>query len=456
MPELNKYIIMYNIVILFIYIYMVRNMGKNKRKEKRRLLESKFKFGYFIYYIFGPILIAVAKLSNRCRSDKSALKGHKAPYLVLGNHATVVDFMFFCNAVFPRKMTFVAAEKLQYEKPFYAWALKKGRIIFKKQFYSDYNAVKNMKKALDSGISVMMFPEGKTTLDGRNNPIAQGLGKLVKWLGYPVVVGITTGAYASRPVWCERHDKKRKARITVKYDVVLSRDDLKTLSADQIEKLIADKMAYNENDNFYDTGVEIKCERPAEGLQEVLYQCPDCRKELVTDTMGDVIYCTECGNAARFTPRMRLEPAPRVKKVNGVLSVLDGAPQSKVFARIDDWNGFQRENVKTEVKPAHYKWVAKVVVKVPDSELCGFRPVGDGEFTLTHAGLVYDGKTREGEIAHEHMEFSLKRMQTAPFSSANGIDIYYEGVAYTFDFTEKPYAKKFMLAIEELHKMSVN
>ncbi|UKI15051.1 MAG: hypothetical protein L6V85_03580 [Clostridiales bacterium] len=65
----------------------------------------------FLYRTLMPVLIGLSKIIVGVRTDKSALKGVKGPYLIVGNHTSPIDFLYFTAGVYPKPINFVVAEK---------------------------------------------------------------------------------------------------------------------------------------------------------------------------------------------------------------------------------------------------------------------------------------------------------------------------------------------------------
>ena len=87
----------------------------------------------FLYRTLMPVLIGLSKIIVGVRTDKSALKGVKGPYLIVGNHTSPIDFLYFTAGVYPKPINFVVAENMIYRKVYGAFIRSFGTIK-KKQF----------------------------------------------------------------------------------------------------------------------------------------------------------------------------------------------------------------------------------------------------------------------------------------------------------------------------------
>lgn len=114
-------------------------------------------------YAVVPLLRATFQSRRKIRYgfkvDKSAIKGLKGPFLVLGNHTSWVDFLYFSNCVYPHPMNVVVTSNVFYMK-FLGKLFTDFGAIPKKQFTSDFSCIKHIKRNLDNGNSVLLFPEG--------------------------------------------------------------------------------------------------------------------------------------------------------------------------------------------------------------------------------------------------------------------------------------------------------
>lgn len=62
---------------------MADKSSKNDKKNNKYM---------FLYRTLMPVLIGLSKIIVGVRTDKSALKGVKGPYLIVGNHTCPLTF----------------------------------------------------------------------------------------------------------------------------------------------------------------------------------------------------------------------------------------------------------------------------------------------------------------------------------------------------------------------------
>ena len=56
-----------------------------------------------LYRFCARLFKVVGRIRYGFKVDKSAIKGLKGPFLVLGNHTSWVDFLYFSNCVYPHQ-----------------------------------------------------------------------------------------------------------------------------------------------------------------------------------------------------------------------------------------------------------------------------------------------------------------------------------------------------------------
>jgi 1-acyl-sn-glycerol-3-phosphate acyltransferase len=122
---------------------------------------------------------------------------HRA-YIVVANHESQADP--FLLSWLPWDMRWVAKEEL-FRQPLTGWAMRFGGDIPLKRGEGD--SVRTMmnecRRALDGGISVMMFPEGTRSKDGELLRFRDGAFRLALEAGVPVLPIALAGTRQMRP-----------------------------------------------------------------------------------------------------------------------------------------------------------------------------------------------------------------------------------------------------------------
>ena len=386
----------------------------------------------FLYRTLMPVLIGLSKIIVGVRTDKSALKGVKGPYLIVGNHTSPIDFLYFTAGVYPKPINFVVAENMIYRKVYGAFIRSFGTIK-KKQFTADFQCIKQIKKNIDAGTHVLLFPEGRVSIDGTTGYIAPSIGKLIKFLNCPVIKGITVGSYVTRPKW----GKKRPGKVTLKMEPLLSTDDIGDMSNEEIYEYILKNFSYDDNVAFKEQNRKVYGLRLAETLEKLLYKCPRCGAEFKNESKYRTFRCTACGNTVKYNTDGTLSPS---------------GENDKCFEFVSEWYKFQRDEVKKEVENPDYSFEENVTLLLTDDKTHRFEEAGKGKIVLDKNGITYVGTKCGQEILRT---FGLKNHPTVAYKLAQNIEIAEDNEIFKFVFENGFHTAKFVLAVEELHKKYV-
>jgi 1-acyl-sn-glycerol-3-phosphate acyltransferase len=112
---------------------------------------------------------------------------HDQPYVFMANHASSLDIWAVFVAI-PRRIRLIAKKQLA-RIPLFGWVMWAGRFIFIDR-QNGVAARRSMDVAcqrIHDGISVLLFPEGTRTRDGRLGPFKKGGFHLAIKAGVPIV-----------------------------------------------------------------------------------------------------------------------------------------------------------------------------------------------------------------------------------------------------------------------------
>jgi 1-acyl-sn-glycerol-3-phosphate acyltransferase len=121
---------------------------------------------------WSRILLAVAGV--KLEVVQHAPLDRKRPYIVMANHASMIDIWAVFLAV-PVSLRFIAKKQLG-AIPLFGWAMQAGRFIFidRQNAASARRSIAEASRRIGAGQSVVIFPEGTRTRDGRLNPFKKG------------------------------------------------------------------------------------------------------------------------------------------------------------------------------------------------------------------------------------------------------------------------------------------
>ncbi|MBQ3417246.1 MAG: VTT domain-containing protein [Ruminococcus sp.] len=228
------------------------------------------------------------KHSVRLHIDDEKMKGIEAPFVMLCNHVSFYDFYYVLELLKDYKPAYIINHHIT-SAPVLRHFSKKAGMIPKKMFYRDTAAVK-MLRTLRSGYPVVVFPEGRLSIDGRSSPIVESAASAYKKFGYPLVLANISGGYFTYPKW---RGKFYRGDVTISVRRVLMPDDLRQMSVRQIEQAIEQALSYNASDNPVN---RFHKKNKARGLNHMLYRCADCGELYTTQTKHSDLYCTACGS----------------------------------------------------------------------------------------------------------------------------------------------------------------
>jgi 1-acyl-sn-glycerol-3-phosphate acyltransferase len=96
------------------------------------------------------------------------------PYVFIANHASMIDIWAVFIAV-PASFRFIAKKQLSFI-PLFGWAMSAGRFIFidRQNPLAARRSIDEAARRIRAGQSVVVFPEGTRTRDGRLGPFKKG------------------------------------------------------------------------------------------------------------------------------------------------------------------------------------------------------------------------------------------------------------------------------------------
>jgi 1-acyl-sn-glycerol-3-phosphate acyltransferase/DNA-directed RNA polymerase subunit RPC12/RpoP len=311
---------------------------KNKKKyntAKYPIRQPKF-FTYLIWLLSNILL-----LGKKHKVEKINMEGLKPPYMVLSNHMYFIDFELAAKATFPHRVNNVVNLDGYYRRP---WLMELIGAIGTRKFTMDLHLVKSIRKVLDRGDVLCMYPEARYSPCGITSYLPESLGMLVKRCRVPIVAIVHRGNHLHSPFWNFR--KKRKVPLHTTATKILTPEDIDRMSVEEINACLKEALTYDDYKYQKDNGILITEPYRAEGLHKILYQCPSCLAESKMSSKGAEIFCTECGK--RWT-----------LKEDGELRANEGETE---FKRVPDWFLWQREQVKAEILRGEYSFLDEVDV----------------------------------------------------------------------------------------------
>lgn len=385
------------------------------------------------------LLSKIVLMGKKYKVEKVNMEGLKAPYILLSNHMHFIDFELVAMGTWPAPVNNVVNIDGYYMMPY---LLEWIGAICTRKFTMDLGLVRSINKVLKRGDVLGMYPEARYSPCGTTSYLPDSLGKLIKMNKVPVVVAIHHGNHLYAPFWNFR--KKRKVPLYTTLTQVLTAEQVKALSAEEINAIIREAFQYDDYRYQKENGIRIREKYRAEGLHKVLYQCPHCLTESQMDTQGAELFCKACGKRWFW-------------EETGELRAQDGETE---FDHIPDWFEWERQQVRTRVEAGEYSFEDEVEVYSMPRQWTFF-PLGKARLThdaenglqLTgfYRGKEYYIHRRPEQSNSLHIEYDcgkIKPLDCVDVSTEND-------TFYCFPVNRRDVVTKMAFATEEIYRMAM-
>ncbi len=304
---------------------MAQPHGKSFKPKKPNML-----FRTLLKVVSAPELMAVDFKCNKIGMEKL---GKREPALFLMNHSSFIDLKIASSILYPRPFNIVCTFDGFVGKN---WLMRQLGCVPTNKFVFDLTLVRNIRHCLKKlKSSVLMYPEAGYSFDGTSTTLPKNLGKFVKMMGVPVVMITTYGAFARDPLY--NNLQKRKVSVSADMEYFISPEQAKSLSEDELQGMIEEKFTFDGFAWQSENDVKITESFRADGLNRVLYKCPECLSEGTMLGSGTKLVCRKCGCEHELTELGRLKSGDKAR-----------------FSHIPDWYKWQRQCVKEEIESGSY------------------------------------------------------------------------------------------------------
>lgn len=244
----------------------------------------------FCYRFFRPLVILFLFFALGYRYKKA--KGLPENYIVIANHATDFDPLLV-GAGFSRPMYFVGSEHIAR----WGWISRFLKFAFdpiaRTKGAPATTAVLEMLRRVKRGANACIFAEGVRTWDGRTCPILPSTAKLVKSAGCGLVTFKLVGGYFTSPMWGGASIRRGELRGQVAN--VYTKEQLRTMSVDEVYAAITNDLAEDAYQRQLESPKRYRSRCPAEGMEKLLFICPQCGGKDTFTSSGDRVRCGSCG-----------------------------------------------------------------------------------------------------------------------------------------------------------------
>lgn len=358
---------------------------------------------------------------------KSFLDGHRIikkvkitkPAIILSNHASFQDFAFLIAALYPKRITFLAAAKMFYEKgrgPF----LKLGRAIPMSSYQGDLKAVKTMLEMLKKDSIIGIFPEGQIAYHGATLKPPFAIAKLIKKANVDVYSFVTQNTYLMYPPWSK---KTFRGKTFSKMDYLFKKEELKILSDEEVydrlyQALYFDAGEFNKKHHYTYKVQDIS------NLENLIYLCPKCHYEGLESHYNKLV-CPKCQNELIYDEYGLLDHKSMKENFENQRQIIE--------KEIDSTPNFFLE---TNVDIMRYV-KGKLIV------------TGKGKLTLNKDAYLYVGSDKGEEVTYR---FDPKKIQYIPGDIGGNIQIYSNYEVYMFQMEVKYLPIKYIICGEYFYK----
>ncbi len=372
-------------------------------ERKKKKVRKMRKCNPFLYYIVYFFLTIYYKLNHKITRKNNALKGVKGPAIVLCTHPTTLDFLHVAMMMYPHRPTIIC-NRFYFQIQGLGCVLRQFASIPKKLFNSDFETIKLIMKAIKSGHTVVMMPEGRLSTDGSNFVVTENTDKLIKKLGVDVYVANAEGAYFQAPKWSL---SKRNGCINLTSKLILKKEQLCEMTESEIGDILSKELVYDS-----ETVGKIKCKDRTLGLDGILYICPHCKRKYTLVAKNNKVKCSKCGYEVEMNEYCKFEKG--------------------YFDTISKWNKMQIQYVEEHLDSTNLSMAVKA--RRYEKDLKKIVDVGEGTMTLTPLNMRYTGEIK-GEKVDRILD--LETIKALPYTCRKNMTFYIDDTLHFFLPKEK-------------------
>jgi len=370
---------------------------------------KKNKPGLLQYRIAQTAAWFVAKLYFKRKIERNEIKGKKGGFVVIANHEAKLDFANLIG-VTRTPMAFVISSCFYNTLPIKGFLEKMG-VIPKQQFQTSPADLKRIKSCIEEGVPVVIYPAGLMCEDGLSTPIPSATYKFLKWLDTDIYVARTRGTYFVMPKWTSGF---RAGRTYMDIYRLFSKQELSDTSVAEVREKTEEALLFDAYREQETDRVKYKNNDNVEGLENVLYMCPHCKKEFsVRSKDKNTLFCEECGF------EQKSDKYAFFHKVGDT---------GEEIRYVSDWSRMIHDELKEKIRRGEETSLSSgASIHMIDENKNKFFEVGSARVTLTEKGFSI-----VGEINGEPKDIfvSVANVPTLPFTPGkyfeiqNGRDIY--------------------------------
>ena len=397
---------------------MTSNTNKKVNKHPFRGLRK------VVFCIIKLFLIPYVRLVQNVRFKKNGFRLPKEPCFFISNHQSNWDGVYVNLMFFNRCIYFLMHDELfRYKSSKFLFQNLLG-MVPRTNSKSNLVAINTLVQLRDEGENIGLYPEGDINYWGKSTPNNKSAAKLVKLLKMPVVLMNISGAHLRVPRWGKW---PARSRITYEIKEIISAEDVKALSINDVHDKIETAIAYDENEFQKKNMIKLRGKSHAENLELGLYVCPECGSFSALKSKGSRFFCTKCGM------RVRLNAYDMFERYEGLS---EGKPR---FDLPTEWNDWQTEVLRSRLSgelsdDAIYS-EDKVYVTTASMDTA-FPPLDKitGRLTLYPDRLVYSRPYMAEQV------FPLPDIEHVTLQFKTVLEFYHNNLKYRFESKKPPFS----------------
>lgn len=388
------------LLLLFKYRSKVFKKVNEFMKEKERKNAVKETSSAFLAtVVFGSRLIYDGKIKPKFKNNVGRLA---RPSIVLCNHGSFIDFVYAGRMLRREKPHFITARLYSYHKNLNK-ILQKVGCLPKSMFTADLENAKGCMRILAHDKVLAMMPEARLSTVGKFEDIQPSTYKFLQRANVAVYALTIKGDYLANPKWGDGVRKGSAVEVTL--DPLFAAGETAEMPIEALQARV-EKALYYDEFAWLEEKKEIKYRKKtlAEGLENILYICPNCGGRYAMNTKNHDIFCEKCG--AKWS-------------IDDRYAFVDKKP----FENFAVWYDWQVEKTEKEIlQTEDYKLESKVELRHASKDGKHFtRRAGDGVCTLDRDGLLYRG-TEDGQKIEKF--FPLSQIYRLLFGAGEDFEIY--------------------------------
>lgn len=248
-----------------------------------------YKIKWYYQLLVQVVIWVFKKVFKISANIPHEIKNINEPYLLLSNHYGRYD-PFIIGDFIKKKPNYVSSDAILRD-PFYGRIFTGLGAIPKKKGVRDSHVIREMKKVIDRGGAIGLFPEATRTWSGVTHYIDPSIAKLARLLNVPVITAKMKGAYAFDPRWAR---PLRRAQMEIDYEIAVTKDQLKELNSEEVMEIISSKLNHDDIDYAREQKIKIKSDHKSEYIERMLFHCPDCKSYDGFNSAKNSFACNSC------------------------------------------------------------------------------------------------------------------------------------------------------------------